>query len=70
MKVFIFNFAVQNINNMKKSAVFLMFFIGISGMIFAKNGIKTYELKSPDQVISVSISVGDEVQYSVRHGET
>lgn len=61
---------------MKKLAFLFAILIGISGIGNAFSGVngikqyKEYELKSPNGMIKMSISVGNEVKYSVRHGNT
>ena len=60
-------------NVMKKSVIFLMIILGFVNGVKGINGIKEFkefEVKSPNGMISVSISVGDKVRYSVRHGKT
>ena len=61
------------IHVMKKSVIFLMIILGVINGVKGFNGIKEYkefEVKSPNGTISVNISVGDKVKYSVRHGKT
>jgi len=61
---------------MKKLAFLFAILIGISGIGNAFSGVngikqyKEYELKSPNGMIKMSISVGNDVKYSVRHGNT
>lgn len=61
---------------MKKLAFLFAILIGISGIGNAFSGVKgikeykEYELKSPNGMIKMSISVGKEVKYSVKHGNT
>ena len=55
---------------MKKLVLVLAIIFGISGInsVFGKS--KVYELKSPNGNIVVTISVGNDVKYSVKHGNT
>ena len=58
---------------MKKLVVFLLVVFGVINGVKGFNGIKEYknfELKSPNGMISVNISVGDKVMYSVKHDNT
>ena len=58
---------------MKKFIVCLMIVLGIINSVKGVNGIKDvneYELKSPNEKIIINISVGDEIMYSVKHGNT
>ena len=54
-----------------KRVLFLLIILVIGGisMTFGANNIE-YELKSPNGVIEIKINVGDEIMYSVRHGNT
>jgi alpha-glucosidase len=52
---------------MKKHISYIIFFcFPLSGLLFAQK-IKTYEVKSPDGNITVTIAVGDKLQWSARH---
>lgn len=55
---------------MKKLVLLLAVIFGIGGMscIYGKN--KIYELKSPNGNIEVTVNVGKEVKYSVKHNNT
>ena len=61
---------------MKKLVFLLAVILGIINSVSGVrsfNGIREfreYELKSPNGIISMTISVGDEVKYSVKHGNT
>ncbi len=61
---------------MKRLVLLVTIVFGIIGMINGNNGIKgiketrEFELKSPDRMITINISVGNKVKYSVRHGNT
>ena len=54
-----------------KRVLFLLIILVIGGisMTFGANSIE-YELKSPNGVIEIKINVGDEIMYSVRHGNS
>ena len=52
-----------------KKLLILLLILGI-GRIYGISNNSNYELKSPDGKICVTVSVGDEVKYSVRHDNT
>ena len=56
---------------MKKLVFLLAVFCGVNMTYGAnKSNIVEYELKSPNKKIEIKISVGNEVNYSVKHGNT
>lgn len=55
---------------MKKLVLLLAVIFGISGMSCIYGKSKIYELKSPNGNIEVTVSVGKEVNYSVKHKNT
>ena len=55
---------------MKKIVLFLALILGIGGFSKVYGGNDKYELMSPNGVISITINVGNEVKYSVKHGNT
>ena len=69
-------FVMIKLKIMKKLVFLLAVILGIINSVSGVrsfNGIREfreYELKSPNGIISMTISVGDEVKYSVKHGNT
>ena len=58
---------------MKRIAFLVALVLGIIGICKANMGVrefKEYELKSPNGVIKINISIGNDVKYSVRHVNT
>ena len=52
---------------MKSKAILISFLLLVSSSLFAQ---KQYTVQSPDQKITVVVKTGEQLSYSVRHGET